>query len=235
MSESGPSGGIAPDPASRLQALRERGADSVDRVRFRYMEALAARAADRPGRAGQLLAGKLQALLADYERRLQQAGQETCQAEAPRQRPLAGLLAHIGRTAVLNPGPGAEQGIDAASSDAAGRMRKPAGELKSAAYFRDTWLSISVNQQVTQALAQAPENAGPLNSHILVLQSLELMREIAPEYLKRFMAHSEALLWLEQAESAGQKSMQKTVQKPAPRADKGTKRKAARGGTGGQA
>lgn len=223
MSEIGPSGGIAPDPASRLQALRARGADSVDRVRFRYMEALAARAADRPGRAGQLLAGRLQALLADYEQRLQQAGQETRQAVAPRPRPLAGLLAHIGQAVGPDPGPG----IDAAASDALGPTRKPAGELKSVAYFRDTWLNISVNQQVTQALAQAPENAGPLNSHILVLQSLELMRQIAPEYLKRFMSHSEALLWLEQAESAGQK----TVQKAAPRADKGTKRKA-RGGPG---
>lgn len=227
MSEIRPASGVAPDPGARLQALQARGADAFDRVRFRHMEALVARATARDGLAGQLLAGKLQALLADYEQRLQHARPQSGQAVAPARRPLAELLAHIGHRTGAGTGSG--------SPDATERVTEAAGELKSVAYFRDTWLNISVNQQVTQALAQAPDNAGPLNSHILVLQSLELMREIAPEYLKRFMAHSEALLWLEQAESAGQKSVQKAVQKPAPRADKGTKRKAARGGTGGQA
>lgn len=227
MTETGPSGGIAPDPAARLQALRARGADAVDRVRFRYMEALAARAAGRQGLAAQLLAGKLESLLADYEQRLPPPAPPSGPAAVPPLRPLAVLLAQLGQIA----GPARGPGIDTAPSDAAGAPRQAAGELKSVEYFRETWLNISVNQRVSQALSQAPENAGPLNSHILVLQSLELMRGISPEYLKRFMAHSEALLWLEQADSTSQKAIQKTVQKPAPRSDKDKKRKATRGGT----
>lgn len=75
-------------------------------------------------------------------------------------------------------------------------------ELKSLRYFRDTWAQLSVEQQLTEALAQAPENAGPLNSHRLVLRALEHMRDVSPDYLKRFMAYIDALLWLEQTDGA---------------------------------
>jgi hypothetical protein len=56
-----------------------------------------------------------------------------------------------------------------------------------------------VQKQVTQAMAQAPQNAGPINSHMLVLRSLGLMRDISPDYLNRFMAHVDTLLCLEEA------------------------------------
>lgn len=82
-------------------------------------------------------------------------------------------------------------------------------ELRSLTYFRDTWSKLSVDQQLTQALAQAPENAGPLNSHLLVLLSLQRLRELAPDYLNRLMSHVDALLWLDQA--SGGTSIRKTV------------------------
>jgi hypothetical protein len=44
-----------------------------------------------------------------------------------------------------------------------------------------------------------PANAGPLNSHALVLQTLSLMRDLSPDYLRRFVAGVEALQWLERA------------------------------------
>ena len=75
---------------------------------------------------------------------------------------------------------------------------EPAHELKSLRYFRRTWSALSVDRQ----LAQGPENAGPLNSHRLVLRSLQLMRDVAPNYLERFMSYADALLWLEQADGA---------------------------------
>jgi hypothetical protein len=53
---------------------------------------------------------------------------------------------------------------------------------------------------VVQATHRAPENAGPLNSHMLVLRTLGLMRELSPHYLRRFLSHTETLLWLEQAQ-----------------------------------
>jgi hypothetical protein len=71
---------------------------------------------------------------------------------------------------------------------------------KPCGYFRNTWSKLSVDRHVTQAIEQAPENAGPLNSHRLVLRSLALMRDISPDYLNRFVSYVDTLLWLDQAD-----------------------------------
>ena len=102
---------------------------------------------------------------------------------------LADLLDHVARHA-----DGAGARIDAASG------AQPATELKSLRYFRSTWSRLSLEQQLARALAQAPDNAGPLNSHFLVLQALIRMRDIAPQYLEGFIAHVDALFWLERAD-----------------------------------
>jgi Protein of unknown function (DUF2894) len=77
----------------------------------------------------------------------------------------------------------------------------PGRELRSAQSFRDTWSRICAEDEVTQAVAQGPENAGPLNSHRLVLRTLALMRDLSPDYLRRFLSHADTLLWLEQSQS----------------------------------
>jgi hypothetical protein len=70
------------------------------------------------------------------------------------------------------------------------------------AYFRNTWSRLSTEQQLTQTLAQAPENAGPMNSQNLVLSALKLMRDCSPDYLQGFMSYVDTLIWLEQASAA---------------------------------
>lgn len=72
-------------------------------------------------------------------------------------------------------------------------------ELRSAQTFRETWSRIWAEDEVTEAVQRGPDNAGPLNSHMLVLRTLGLMRELSPDYLRRFMAHADTLLWLDQA------------------------------------
>lgn len=72
-------------------------------------------------------------------------------------------------------------------------------DLKSATRFRETWARISAETEVDLAAIRAPENAGPLNAHNLVLRTLALMRGLSPDYLRRFMGHTESLLWLDQA------------------------------------
>ena len=74
-----------------------------------------------------------------------------------------------------------------------------ADELASVRRFRRTWTSLRIQDQVDEAVARKPANAGPLNSHVLVLQALDLMRELSPDYLERFLAHVETLQWLEKA------------------------------------
>ena len=72
-------------------------------------------------------------------------------------------------------------------------------ELKSAQLFRDSWTKLSYDKLVRRAIKEAPENPGPLNPQMLVIRSLVTMRELSPEYLNRFVAYIDTLLWLEQA------------------------------------
>lgn len=85
------------------------------------------------------------------------------------------------------------------------RAGLPAGggawpELRSAQRFRETWERIGAEVQVQQARERAPQNAGPLNPQRLMLDTLARMGEISPHYLRRFLAHTETLLWLEQVQ-----------------------------------
>lgn len=102
--------------------------------------------------------------------------------------PLAALNAHIA------------QASQAAASGTAATRADPWPQLRSARRFRETWERLGAEKTVVQATHRAPENAGPLNSHMLVLRTLGLMSELSPHYLRRFLAHTETLLWLEHAQ-----------------------------------
>jgi hypothetical protein len=77
------------------------------------------------------------------------------------------------------------------------RPAQPEGELASVRRFRKTWESGETIDRLERSQARAPANAGPLNSHALVLRSLSLMGELSTDYLRRFLVHAEALQWLE--------------------------------------
>lgn len=99
--------------------------------------------------------------------------------------PLAELNAHIERVS------GVKAGSDGHWPD-----------LRSAQRFRETWERLGAELQVQQARERAPQNAGPLNPQRLMLETLARMGELSPHYLRRFLAHTETLLWLEQAQGA---------------------------------
>ena len=165
-----------------LDAWRERGDHHRDPVQFRFIEALATRAAAQCGDARRILDDKLARLLAAYGEALDPrvAGADAAaHPPAPSDRgPLAALVDHIGRHASTH-------------------------DVETLSYFRSTWSRLSAERRLTQSLAKLPENAGPLNSHQLVHRSLTLMRELSPEYLHRFMAYVDALLWIDQANARG--------------------------------
>ncbi|MFC0676806.1 DUF2894 domain-containing protein [Lysobacter korlensis] len=52
------------------------------------------------------------------------------------------------------------------------------------------------HSQLRQALEEAPENAGPLNSASLVHRALTLLSDESPQYLQPFMAYVDTLAWL---------------------------------------
>lgn len=77
------------------------------------------------------------------------------------------------------------------------RPQHPSDELAGAARFRRAWSRSRAQDSVALAAAQRLPNAGPLNSQVLALQSLQLMHTLPGDYLRRFVAHVEALQWLQ--------------------------------------
>lgn len=238
MNEPGPGDAVT---GVTLATLREQGAEPWDPVRFRYLEQLAQRTQAAAGPVQQVLAARLEAALADHATRWQAARDAaadeltTLAARHPeRARELRRLHAAGDYPGMRRLGArvasasGAQGGAPAplvalnqslrniaraAGEAAPARPGAPVAELKSVQRFRETWSRISAEAQVDQALGRGPDNAGPLNSHRLVLHSLARMRELSPDYLRRFLAQFEALQWLEQA---GQRPVQKPVAKAAP-------------------
>ena len=130
---------------------------------------------------------------------------------APDTSPLAQLLAAFGA-------PG-----DTRPAEHAGHPGHRYPELPLLDQLRDLWSHLSADQQVRHSEALVPDNAGPLNSSHLVHRSLALMRELSPEYLRRFLLYADALSWMEQLDSALTAARE-------PAAKKGAARSAARGG-----
>jgi hypothetical protein len=174
-----------------IDALRLEGAHRFDPVRFHYIEALAHRASAHQGRVKHILDQKLaDAALALRERfdHAQNVGKRTAATSdsPPHRNTLGDLVRQLEQHA---PRP-----VD---GDAGPHVARPA-ELKSVRYFRNTWSRLSAEKKVANALDQAPKNAGPINSHVVALRSLALMRDTSPDYLNRFMSYVDTLLCLDQ-------------------------------------
>ncbi len=98
--------------------------------------------------------------------------------------------------------------------------RPPTLELKTIRESRATWAKMSVDKQLAQAMKQAPVNAGPINSHMLVLRSLAMMQAISPEYLSSMVTYADTLLFLDPGEVVVPVKRKKAV---AAKAGKSTK------------
>ena len=176
--------------AQAIAALRASGAHRHDPVRFCFIEALARRAAGHRGAVRQVLDAKLAAALQAYSAQASPPAPAEGGAQ-PQYSPLADLVLQLDR-----------QTLTTGTAPTASPVGAPA-ELKALRHFRSTWAKLSVDRQLSQANAEAPENAGPLNSHRLVLRALQCMQGTAPAYLSRFMSSVDSLLWLDQASVGG--------------------------------
>ncbi|MNQ43837.1 hypothetical protein D3C85_575770 [compost metagenome] len=204
------------DAQAMLDAWRECGADRVDPVRFRFLQAMARRAAVLDGPARQLLDEKLAGHLNAYAQLLDAETDANADAEPtaePNTPPsaesdddapsaLAGLLAYLADPGAT-PAPG-ENAADCAPTwnrDALG-LRDAYPDVQMLEYFRAVWSRVSADRQVRQSQQQVHKNAGPLNSNQLVHRALSLMRELSPGYLQQFLSYTDALMWMEQIHAA---------------------------------
>jgi hypothetical protein len=162
-----------------LAALRKAGVARFDAVTLHYLETLNQRLPSLDAEVQKFVRPKLSQTLADLTVRFEQApptarhqpAQKITVQKQP-DSPLRALVRDL-QAHTLSPPP-----------------------LKA---LQENLSALSVNKQVSQALRQAPQNAGPINSHMLMLRSLELLRELSPAYLQRFMAYADTMLVLEQA------------------------------------
>jgi hypothetical protein len=73
--------------------------------------------------------------------------------------------------------------------------------LKSARVFRQTRVEQDTDFRLDTAIRTGPESPGPLNPQMLTIRALTTLRDLSPQYLSRFMAYAETLLWLDQADT----------------------------------
>ncbi len=234
------------DFSAQIADLRAAGADQFDSMRLHYIDTLAKRTMAHQGRTRHMLDVRLAQALAAFKERFEQAQSaakktivETAEhyphAAADLQRfftagdfkglhrfvaslqanqqgaSLGNLVRQLEQHHMENSG---VQAVKNADENTSTRF-----ELKTIKRFRNTWSKLSADKQVKQALVQPPKNAGPLNSHMLVLRSLALMRDISPDYLNRFMSYADTLLCLDQCEKDKEKPV--TAKKPSgPKAAK---------------
>lgn len=182
-----------------LESLRAAGVHQYDPVRFRYLEVLAGRLPAQPPAVRQVLAGRLQAALADYATRARDAVPVPSPATARAGVPSALAALNRDLAARTRADADADAGADADAEALLLQGGASASELQSVRRFGEVWAQIAAEQQVAQAITRGPENAGPLNAHRLVLRSLALMQSLSPDYLRHFLLQMDSLLWLERA------------------------------------
>lgn len=198
MSEAQPPQDAAGALQAALAAMRRDGAWRVDPARFHWLEALSRRLHGQPEAVRRILQAKLETAVADYAARIAPASHAAGDVRGTVPRPAAQPAVVAGSTPLAQLNRSIRSGARADPGAARGETQPP-DELASVRRFRRAWSATRSQQQVAQAALRKPANAGPLNSHALVLDSLALMRELSPDYLRRFLLHVEALQWLEQA------------------------------------
>ncbi|MDV2452446.1 DUF2894 domain-containing protein [Xanthomonas hortorum] len=183
---------------ARLERWREQGADQLDPVRFHLMETLAARAGTQADAVREVLEEKLGTLIDAYAVAIKKAARRRAASDVA---PSALQRSALGALADQMAGHAALMEVDSRKTATPDATLFP--ELPALEDFRRTWTTVRTASQVRQSLQDAPKDAGPLNSSVLVHRCISLMRECSPGYLQHFLGYVDALSWLEQLHSGG--------------------------------
>ncbi len=198
------------------------GSARFDPVRRCYLEALARRSQGLAGPAKALMESRLAVARAAYRQAFDAARAEAAgtmavlqsrfpnASEPLRRHASAGDLAALRR---LDQRLGAQARTGLLCDLLNHIDRQPAGterpaaaaaprELKTVHRARDTWTRLRLERQLAWSMARLPDNAGPLNSHRLVLRCLQRLQSISPPYLAHLLSQLDTWVWLEQAGAA---------------------------------
>ena len=198
-----------------LATMRDEGGERFDPAGWHYLDTLARRAAEHEGSVRRMLEAKLELAVASFAERFAQARSAAAEllATACREHPqqaaelqqlfagsdfkrLRQLRATLTARAQCAPLAELVSRLEPRATEAGA----PILELKTVRESRATWAGMSVDKQLALAMKQAPINAGPINSHMLVLRSLAMMQDISPDYLNRMVSYVDTLLALDPGE-----------------------------------
>ena len=175
--------------ADKLATLRDAGAPAQDVAGWLHVLSLQERSQAHQGAARALLDSKLSQALDALQARMAagllpgaKTAKASCSSSAPPEPSALGQLVHTWKTR-RTPGQALQPTPVQPSSLESPRVRA----------FREELGKLRTHKQVSHALSQAPLNAGPLNSHMLVLKCMSLMREASPDYLQRLVVYVETL------------------------------------------
>ncbi|MEQ9546842.1 MAG: DUF2894 domain-containing protein [Marinobacter sp.] len=186
----------------QLAELKHSGADRLDPVRFRYLEALEQRLQAK-GLQGTRHWQKLEQAVAEYQARSgfqSHVEQPEQSAETGQLSPLQVLLDALNQSpethVQTSPSPMERLlfGEEATPSAVTNTSPRP---LKAMARVQADQGSQALQDRIRQAIEQTPENAGPMNAHRLVSRAIAAMEKLSPEYLNRFVNYADTLLALE--------------------------------------
>lgn len=189
-----------------LDAWGDSGADRLDPVRFRFLQAMARRTAALQGLARQQLEDKLDTHLRAYAQLLEAVEPDASTMDSAETSPAASATPQSAPAALTEllaylTYPDAPDNDPTWDRDALG-LREAYPDVQMLEYFRGVWSRVSADRQVRQSQEQVHKNAGPLNSNQLVHRALSLMRELSPGYLQQFLSYTDALMWMEQIHAA---------------------------------
>ena len=207
-------GDSAPQLQAMLATLRDAGTGQRACLRLHRIQALAARAARLEGSVRALVEARLERLAPDPAGPMPVPDTHAIDGDGDGDgsSALALLLADLAtarlarRTVAPMATPAQPQAHAAPVLEQASAIAHPDGpafaDLPALAGFRSTWARLRTTSQLQDALADVPEDAGPMHSTVLVHRALALMHAQAPGYLQHFLGYLDALAGLERISPA---------------------------------
>lgn len=172
-----------------LDTLRTRGAHLRDPMRFRFAEALAERLSTQPPAVQALLRERLDTVLSELAHIPPHTAAPPRTGSGPS--PLSALKQAL-ETRQRATAPHTTEWSELEHLD------DDDDTLHSARRFSVVWEQIAAERQLAAAIENAPDNAGPLNSHRLMVRAMTRMQDLSPDYLRRFLSQMDTALWLDQ-------------------------------------
>lgn len=198
---------------AEFTALKTTAGDA-DPVRLRYIESLLGKAERAGGTLATLLEARVRDALGQYRQQLGEAGAENAGKPPRGTTGLRDLVRQLDEHRAVDDDPDLApleqtlrqqeldlvEALDGRDQDSLGRLQPSQEELRSARRFHSAMVRQNADRVVNQALAEIPDDCGPLNPQRLATRSLATMRDLSPHYLSRFVSYIDTLFWLENAD-----------------------------------